>query len=180
MELGRNSTNHIRIATGGPVKHSQMIPIGRGCNMLIGTPGRVWEFVYLKKWIDFSEVRLVIIDEADCTFVGSYLTHVEEILKHSSMPIDYQLVSFSATLDDRFLQFLYRVKEEYETINCGVPNTPSKTIMQDFVIANVDTLQQLVSIVENHTAYQKVVIYCCSYMECLVICRELSSFRKVI
>ena len=90
------------------------------------------------------------------------------------MPIDYQLVSVSATVDDRFLQFLYRVKEEYESINCGVPNT------QDFVIANVDTLQQLVSIVENHTAYQKVVIYCCSYMECLVICRELSSFRKVI
>ena len=45
--------------------------------MLIGTPGRVWEFVYLKKWIDFLEVRLVIIDDADCTFVGSFLTHCD-------------------------------------------------------------------------------------------------------
>ena len=57
--MARNMNRNVRIATSDPMEDTKMIPIFEGCNILIATPRRLWEFVYDRKWDEFKNVRLV-------------------------------------------------------------------------------------------------------------------------
>ena len=57
--MARNMNRNVRIATSDPMEDTKIIPIFEGCNILIATPRRLWEFVYDRKWDEFKNVRLV-------------------------------------------------------------------------------------------------------------------------
>ena len=59
IRMARNMNWNVRIATSDPMEDTKIIPIFEGCNILIATPRRLWEFVYDRKWDEFKNVRLV-------------------------------------------------------------------------------------------------------------------------
>ena len=70
---------------------------GRWQEILVATPGRLWELMTKKCWISAKRMSYVVLDEADHMLgAGTWLAQIHELLR--LMRRDRQLLLFSATL----------------------------------------------------------------------------------
>jgi ATP-dependent RNA helicase DeaD len=69
----------------------------RSSEIVIGTPGRMLDHLR-RKTIDFSQVKILVLDETDKMFEMGFIDDVEEIIRH--IPRQRQLLMFSATIPE--------------------------------------------------------------------------------
>lgn len=78
----------------GSSQKRQIERLKKGPEILIGTPGRIFELIKLKK-IKMMNVNTIILDEFDQLFSDSQYQFVEKIIGY--VPRDHQLIYMSAT-----------------------------------------------------------------------------------
>ena len=81
---------------GGVPQARQVGALKKGVDIIIGTPGRIEDLQEQGK-IDLSEIRIVVLDEADHMSELGFLEPMQRLLR--LMPADAQKLLFSATLD---------------------------------------------------------------------------------
>ncbi len=80
---------------GGAPISMQLKSLRRGCNVVIGTPGRLLDLVKRKE-IDLSTTRSIVLDEADRMLDMGFIDDITYLLEKT--PKDRQGFFFSATL----------------------------------------------------------------------------------
>jgi ATP-dependent RNA helicase RhlE len=83
-------------AIGGMSEGAQLKAIRSGAQVLIATPGRLFDF-FTRKFADLSAVRILVLDEADRMLDMGFLPVVKRLI--AAMPADRQTLLFSATLE---------------------------------------------------------------------------------
>lgn len=78
----------------GSSQKRQIERLKKGPEILIGTPGRIFELIKLKK-IKMMNVNTIVLDEFDQLFSDSQYQFVEKIIGY--VPRDHQLIYMSAT-----------------------------------------------------------------------------------
>ena len=86
---------HVLPVYGGQGYGVQLSALRRGVHVVVGTPGRVMDHLE-KGTLDLSELRFVVLDEADEMLNMGFAEDVETIL--AGTPDDKQLALFSATI----------------------------------------------------------------------------------
>ncbi|MFM6975101.1 MAG: DEAD/DEAH box helicase [Agromyces sp.] len=81
---------------GGVPQGRQVGALQRGVDIVIGTPGRIEDLIDQRK-LDLSQVKVVVLDEADHMCDLGFLEPVQRILRLTAP--DSQKLLFSATLD---------------------------------------------------------------------------------
>jgi ATP-dependent RNA helicase RhlE len=84
------------IAVGGLNEGPQLKSIRKGAQVLIATPGRLYDFVS-RKLVDLTGVRMLVLDEADRMLDMGFLPTIERIL--AVIPSARQTLFFSATME---------------------------------------------------------------------------------
>lgn len=87
---------HSAVAVGGLNERTQLHAIGKGAQVLIATPGRLYDFLS-RKLVNLSGVRILVLDEADRMLDMGFLPTIKRIL--AAMPADRQTLFFSATIE---------------------------------------------------------------------------------
>ncbi|MBN2483918.1 MAG: DEAD/DEAH box helicase [Candidatus Omnitrophica bacterium] len=82
---------------GGMEKGFQISMLNHGVHILVATPGRLIDLVY-DRVLDFSQVKVAILDEADELLKVGFLEDIEFIL--SCIVHEHQTLLFSATMAD--------------------------------------------------------------------------------
>ncbi|MEZ4867246.1 MAG: DEAD/DEAH box helicase [Caldilineaceae bacterium] len=80
---------------GGQAYERQIRRLRKGVDVVVGTPGRLLDLME-RKVLDLSNVRTVVLDEADEMLSMGFIDDMEAILKET--PADRQTALFSATL----------------------------------------------------------------------------------
>jgi len=83
-------------ATGGPPIAEDIRALQRGAQILIGTPGRIYDLIR-RGALKLDNIRVLVLDEADQMLEDRFREQVIEILKFK-FPSDYQVGLFSATM----------------------------------------------------------------------------------
>jgi superfamily II DNA/RNA helicase len=83
-------------ATGGPPIAEDIRALQRGAQILIGTPGRIYDLIR-RGALKLDNIRILVLDEADQMLEDRFREQVIEILKFK-FPSDYQVGLFSATM----------------------------------------------------------------------------------
>ncbi|HEM3479955.1 DEAD/DEAH box helicase [Streptococcus suis] len=78
----------------GSSQKRQIERLKKGPEILIGTPGRIFELIKLKK-IKMMNINTIVLDEFDQLFSDSQYQFVEKIISY--VPRDHQLIYMSAT-----------------------------------------------------------------------------------
>ncbi|MBA3549191.1 MAG: DEAD/DEAH box helicase [Nannocystis sp.] len=86
---------HVLPIYGGQSYGPQFAALSRGVHVVVGTPGRMIDHIE-RGSLDLSQVRFVVLDEADEMLRMGFLDDVETILKKT--PATRQTALFSATL----------------------------------------------------------------------------------
>ena len=84
------------VVVGGLNERTQLNSIRKGSQVLIATPGRLYDFLS-RQLVDLSGVRMAILDEADRMLDMGFLPTVKRIL--AATPADRQTMLFSATIE---------------------------------------------------------------------------------
>lgn len=88
----------VHCATGGSPLHQDISAIEKGCQVLIGTPGRVYDLMSRNVLVS-TNIRVVVLDEADQMLENRFKEQIALILERG-FPITTKIGLFSATISD--------------------------------------------------------------------------------
>jgi ATP-dependent RNA helicase DeaD len=141
---------------GGQGYAPQLQALKRGVHVVVGTPGRVIDHLE-RGTLDLSELRCLVLDEADEMLRMGFIDDVENVLKKT--PATRQVALFSATMP----QQIKRIAQTYlkEPVEIAIKSTASTTpnIRQRFwSVSGVHKLDALTRILEAEP-YEAMIVF---------------------
>ena len=113
--LGEGLDISLGLAYGGVDYDKQRDQIAAGVDVLIGTPGRLIDF--LKQGVyDLDATQVIVLDEADRMFDLGFIKDVRYVMRRMPPPGERLSMMFSATLAQRVLELAYEHMHEPELI----------------------------------------------------------------
>lgn len=118
------------LVVGGVHQGSQILKLRQGAQVVVGTPGRVLDFLGSGK-IHLGWVEFVVLDEADRMLDMGFIDDVQSILEKTSK--DRQTLLFSATIPPKIRSLTKRFMKSPVTVStiAGLATVPE--IRQQFV-----------------------------------------------
>ena len=83
---------------GGVEQDPQIAHLKNGCDVLVATPGRMFDLAS-QGHLSFRSVQILILDEADHMLERGFYSDMQELVKR--IPKRRQTLFFSATIDER-------------------------------------------------------------------------------
>lgn len=106
LALGKHTNLSFGLAYGGTGYESQRAMLEQGVDILIGTPGRLID--YLKQHVfDLKAIQATVLDEADRMFDLGFIKDVRFLLRRMPPPEKRLSMLFSATLSWRVTELTY-------------------------------------------------------------------------
>jgi ATP-dependent RNA helicase RhlB len=104
--LGAHTGLTILAVYGGIDYNKQRDALRDGCDMLVGTPGRLIDYLKQHIWSP-GKVEVLVIDEADRMFDMGFIADLRFILRRLPKPEKRQSFLFSATLSFRVMELTW-------------------------------------------------------------------------
>ncbi len=98
---------------GGASYANQIKDLKRGCEVVVGTPGRIKDHID-RKTLDISKIKYFILDEGDEMLDMGFIDDIEEIFRHANP--DCRILLFSATMPAPILKIAGDFMGEYDII----------------------------------------------------------------
>ena len=133
------------VVYGGEKSYYQMDELYNGCDILIGTPGRLIDFLE-KDLIRLSEVKFLVIDEADELLNMGFEEDINHILYDFQWQGNCSTFLMSATFPKKVLNMVDRVmKKDYGYIThgnfLGEKEEANENVKQRFYLIENDNFQ---------------------------------------
>ena len=113
--LNKYAGLRIVIAHGGKDYQRQRDAIAEGCDVLIGTPGRLLDF-HKQRVFNLKSIQAVVLDEADRMFDLGFIKDVRFFLRRLPRPEKRLGMLFSATLSYKVTELAYEHMNNPEKI----------------------------------------------------------------
>ena len=142
---------------GGQGYRDQLQGLRRGAHIVVGTPGRVMDHMN-RGSLDLSNLRALVLDEADEMLRMGFIDDVEWILSES--PAERQLALFSATLPAPIKRIAQAHLRDAVEVSIKVRTTTAETIRQRvwIVAGGIGKREALTRILET-TPHEGVLIF---------------------
>ena len=114
---------------GGADFRGQAVPLNRGVDIVVGTPGRIMDHMG-RKTLDVSNVRTLVLDEADEMLRMGFVDDVEWVL--SETPPGRQVALFSATMPGAIKAIAERQLDNPERIKIQGGSKTADTVRQRY------------------------------------------------
>ncbi|TLY75808.1 MAG: DEAD/DEAH box helicase [Gammaproteobacteria bacterium] len=115
LTLGAHTGLKHSVVFGGIDYEKQRLEVSQGCDVLIGTPGRLID--YFKQHVyELRHAQVLVLDEADRMFDLGFIADIRYILRRLPHPERRQSMLFSATLSHRVLELAYEHMNNPETV----------------------------------------------------------------
>lgn len=140
---------HVLPIYGGQGYGVQLSALRRGVHIVVGTPGRIMDHL-AKGTLDLSELKFLVLDEADEMLKMGFAEDVETIL--ADTPDEKQVALFSATMPAGIRRISGQYLKDPEVITVKTKTTTSASITQRYLMVaypqKVDALTRILE-VEN-------------------------------
>src|SRR5216683_1962352 len=154
---GKNHKLNMALLIGGVSFPDQERVLERGADVLIATPGRLLDLFERGK-ILLSDVRILVIDEADRMLDMGFIPDVERIV--GLLPKQRQTLFFSATMAPEIRRLGDAFLNDPVAISVTPPTSPAATVEQSLVVVaeadKRDALRRLIASEEVKNA----LIFC--------------------
>jgi ATP-dependent RNA helicase DeaD len=131
---------------GGSSYGVQLSGLRRGAHVVVGTPGRVIDHLE-KKTLDLTELRFLVLDEADEMLNMGFAEDVETILKDT--PADKQVALFSATMPSQIRRIAKRYLTDAAEITVKTKTVTAANTRQRYLqVSNPQKMDALTRILE--------------------------------
>src|SRR6201988_4308463 len=106
LTLGAHTGLKHTVVFGGIDYEKQRLELSQGCDVLVGTPGRLIDY-FKQRVFDLRHAQVLVLDEADRMFDLGFIADIRYILRRLPPPQRRHSMLFSATLSYRVLELAY-------------------------------------------------------------------------
>ncbi|MGZ4522368.1 MAG: DEAD/DEAH box helicase [Mycobacteriaceae bacterium] len=147
---------HVLPIYGGQSYGVQLAGLRRGAHVVVGTPGRVIDHLQ-KGTLDLTELRFLVLDEADEMLAMGFQEDVETIL--ADTPEDKQVALFSATMPSQIRRISKRYLTDAAEITVASKTVTAANTRQRFIqVAGQRKLDALTRILEVET-FEAMIVF---------------------
>jgi superfamily II DNA/RNA helicase len=125
--LTAGKVRNVRVLSiyGGRAYEPQIESLKKGVDVVVGTPGRLLDLAGQKK-LRLSDVRSLVLDEADEMLDLGFLPDVEKIIQ--MLPVKRQTMLFSATMPGQVISLARRYMNRPTHIRASEPDDAGQTV----------------------------------------------------
>lgn len=161
------------LVVGGESMKAQIAELQKGCQVLVGTPGRVLDLVK-QKWLSLAWVEIAVLDEADEMLEIGFLDDVTAIL--DATPEERQTLLFSATFPPAILSIAENYMQDPIAIGAKGKAKPAEGIIQRYLEVDYhDKVFALERILDSNEEDHCYLVFCDSRNEVDDLYRRLRS-----
>jgi len=155
--LGKHAGLRLVLAYGGTGYHEQREAITAGCDILIGTPGRVID--YFKQHVfGLNAIEVIVLDEADRMFDLGFIKDIRYVLRHLPPPDQRLGMLFSATMSQRVSELAYEHMNSPETLEVEADRITADRVRQTlYHTAMEDKLPLLLGLLKHQDSRRSMV-----------------------
>lgn len=132
---------------GGANIVNQLRDIKKGVQIVVATPGRMKDILN-RKAIDFSQVKYVVLDEADEMLNMGFQEDIDDIL--STTPTEKKTWLFSATMPREVRAIAQKYMTDPKELTMGTKNTGNVNIEHEYYIVKAR---------DKYAAFKRIVDY---------------------
>ncbi len=140
----------------GWTKHAELVE--PGIDLLVATPGRLWD-LYQAGILSLKKVKHLVIDEADRMLDMGFMPQLSKLLE--ILPPRRQNLLFSATFSEKVEKLVDEFLEHYEKLEVAQSATPVKQVTQiAYQVPNFRTkLNLLKHLLEDDKTFSRVIVF---------------------
>jgi DEAD/DEAH box helicase len=164
--------SHPRITTvyGGASIVEQLRNLKRGCEIVVGTPGRVIDHLE-RGSLNLDSIDYFILDEADEMLNMGFIEDIETIFKKANP--DSRVLMFSATMPKQILKIAADFMGEYEIVEEEASEEPLPLTEQFFwMVREEDKSEALVRLIDTAENFYGLV-FCQTKVDADAVAKEL-------
>jgi ATP-dependent RNA helicase RhlE len=120
---------------GGVEQEAQIAKLDKGVDVLIATPGRMFDLVS-QGHLELSHVQILVLDEADHMLDLGFIRDIRDVQKH--LPRNHQTLFFSATIDEEIKDIAYSVVRNPIRIQISPEDPVSKNVSHSVAYVSMD------------------------------------------
>ncbi|RXG32138.1 DEAD/DEAH box helicase [Leeuwenhoekiella marinoflava] len=157
-EYGKYSTIRVLGVYGGTNINTQRQEVAQGCDILVGTPGRLYDLA-VSRTLQLKSIKQLIIDEVDVMLDLGFRFQLVNIF--DLLPPRRQNIMFSATMTDEVDELMDTFFTAPERIQVALSGTPLDAIEQHYYeLPNFYTKANLlIKILKDKDTFKKALIF---------------------
>lgn len=156
VNYGRFMTLKSTVVYGGIKINPQMIRMTKGVDILVATPGRLLD-LYRQNAIQFNELEILILDEADRMLNLGFADEIKEILE--LIPEKRQTLMFTATFSDEIRDLARKIVKNPVEISVNPQEITVDSVEQ--WVYPVDKLKKTALLIQliRDNKWQKILVF---------------------
>jgi len=158
---------------GGTNINTQKLKVAEGCDILVATPGRLYDLV-VSRALQLKEIKKLVIDEVDVMMDLGFRFQINNIF--DLLPKKRQNIMFSATMTTDVDLIIDDFFKDPEKIEIALSGTPLENISQEtYPVKNFYTkINLLKHLIYDKEIFEKVLVFVSSKKNADLIFEEIS------
>ena len=141
---------------GGVDQDPQIAQLQKGIDVLVATPGRMFDLVS-QGHLRLNRVEVLILDEADHMLDLGFIKDIRALIHH--LPSQRQTLFFSATIDERIKKLAYSLVTNPIRIQVSPKNPVAKNITHSVVRVAMDDKRFFLERVVRENLNSKILVF---------------------
>ena len=153
---GKHLSLKSSVVFGGVKINPQIAKLRGGVDVLVATPGRLLD-LYSQKAVDFSQVEVLVLDEADRMLDMGFIRDIRKVL--AMLPKDRQNLLFSATFSGDIRSLASNLLNNPVQIEVSPRNAAAQTVAQKVYEVDKSKKPDLLSHLVRDNNWEQVLVF---------------------
>jgi ATP-dependent RNA helicase RhlE len=170
QNIGRHTNLETFCVFGGVEQDSQIAKLQDGVDILVVTPGRMFDLVS-QGHIRLNRVSTLILDEADHMLDLGFIKDIRDLIKF--LPKKRQTLFFSATINKEIKQLAYSLVSKPIRIQVSPKNPVAKTVDHSIAFVEMDDKRFFLERILKDHPESKVLVFVRTKVRAERVCKAM-------
>jgi ATP-dependent RNA helicase RhlE len=156
QSIAKGTSLKILNVYGGVDQVPQITQLQSGVDILISTPGRMFDLIH-QGYIQLDQLETFVVDEADHMLERGFLKDIQDVIRH--LPHRRQTLFFSATINDSIKKLAYSIVRNAIRIQISPDNPVNKNIDHKVAFIEMDDKRFFLERLLNEMPDTRILVF---------------------
>jgi len=173
-EVFQTLSQHTRVKVacifGGVEQDSQISKLNSGVDVLVATPGRMFDLVS-QGHLNLDKVQILVLDEADHMLALGFIKDIRQLIH--KLPRNRQTLFFSATINPEIKDLAYSLVVNPIRIEISPKNPVAKNVTHSVAFISMDDKRFFLERVINENPDSKILVFVRTKVRAERVCKAM-------
>lgn len=154
--IAKGTKVQVMAVVGGVEQDKQIHKLQAGIDVLIATPGRMFDLI-AQEHLHLGGCEILVLDEADRMMALGFMRDIKDVKRR--LPREHQTLFFSATINEEIKDLAYSLVRNPIRIQVSPQNTVSKNVTHTVAMVGMDDKRFFLERTIKQNADSKILVF---------------------